>query len=61
MFKREAAKIAHPIRINMMNEMMPMIMIVVTDVQEFIIYVIYAHAEILSSCNFCIGSDPFGS
>jgi hypothetical protein len=32
-----------------------------SDVQEFIIYVIYGHAEIVSSCNFCFGSDPFGS
>ncbi len=32
-----------------------------SDVQEFIIYVIYGHADIVSSCNFCFGSDPFGS
>jgi hypothetical protein len=32
-----------------------------SDVQEIIIYVINEHADIVSSYNFCFGSDPFGS
>jgi hypothetical protein len=57
-------KITHPIRINMMTDMMPWSWYYSHELwcsRFFIIYVIYGHAEIVSSCNFCFGSDPFGS